>query len=430
MKQTLIIICLLLAGVAGVLAILSSGSGAQAGAGHDHPDEHAGEHDAGHAGKATAEAERGPHGGRLLRDGTVSVELQIHEVGGPPRFRLYAWQDGQPVPAERLEASVELTRLGGQVDRFTFTPRGEYLEGQGIVAEPHSFDVSVRATAGGATHTWVYPSYEARVAIDPDLAARSGVEVARAGPALIRETLLLYGTVIADDRRVRTVRARFPGVVRTVRKNLGDRVSANETLATIESNESLETYPVRSPIAGVVLTRGVNPGENVADQPLFTIADLSTVRAEFAVFRRDLPRVRVGQTVQIRADDSGTGGTGTIDFISPVGSGASQSVKLLVSLDNSDGRWQPGIFVTGEVETTAVQAEVAVARTGLQKYREFDVVFTRVGSEYEPRMLELGRAGRNHVEVKSGLAAGDTYVTANSFLVKAEIGKAGAGHDH
>ena len=101
-----------------------------------------------------------------------------------------------------------------------------------------------------------------------------------------------------------------------------------------------------------------------------------------------------------------------------------------MSLDNRDGRWQPGIFVTGEAQTATAEVPVAVARSGLQRLDGADVVFARVGDRYEPRVLALGRMDRDHAEVKSGLAAGDSYVIANSFLIKAEIGKAGAGHDH
>lgn len=420
-RQTLIIMCLMAVGAAGVWAIM--GSAPAPDGGHDHEHESEGEH-------AEEEMERGPHGGRLLRDGAFSVELQIFEAEGPPEFRLFAYSDGQPLDASTVDATVELTRLGGDLDRFAFVPRGDYLQGQGVVDEPHSFDVRVAVRSQSGVHNWAYPSYEARVRISADIAESAGIRISQAGPALIRESLLLYGSIIPDERRVRSVGARFPGVVREVRRNLGDRVTADETLALVESNESLQTYPVRSPIGGVVLSRAVNPGENVGEQPLFTVADLSIVHAELAVFRRDLPRVRAGQSVRVQADDGSVEGTGAISFISPVGSGESQSIRLRVTLDNRDGRWQPGMFVTGDVETASREVPVAVSRSALQKYRDFDVVFANVGDLFEPRMLDLGSMDRDHAEAKGGIAPGDSYVVANSFLIKAEIGKAGAGHDH
>lgn len=420
-KQTATIFALIVLGIVGVWAILASDpSGAAGDHQHDGEEHHADE----------AEVERGPHGGRLLRDGAFSVELQIVEDGVAPNFRVYAYRDGKPVAPQSLNAEVVLSRLGGRVDRFAFTPQGDFLQGQGVVEEPHSFDVAVNVRTGAQTHAWKYPSYESRVEVPAAAARAAGVTLAQAGPVRIAETLLLYGSIIPDERRVRSVGARFAGVVREVRVNLGDRVRAGATLAVVESNESLETYPVPAPIGGVIISRSVNPGESAGEAALFTVADLSVVMAELAVFRRDLPKIRVGQSVRLTSDDGAIQGEGKVTFISPVGSGESQSVKLRIAIDNADGRWRPGIFVTGEVQTAAAEVPVAVARAALQRFRDFDVVFASVGDAYEPRMLDLGRADREHVEVLSGIAAGDSYVVGNSFLIKAEIGKAGAGHDH
>jgi cobalt-zinc-cadmium efflux system membrane fusion protein len=419
-KQTLIVLGLVAIGAAGMLGILRPETVGETA--HDHEEVAEG-------GDDKQRVESGPHGGRMLRDGSSSVEVQMVEEP-EPRFRLFVYSDGKQVTADGIEASIELTRFGGLVDRIEFVPRGEFLESRGVVTEPHSFDVAVRVNAAGQAHAWSYATYEYRVKIDPVAAQTAGVELAQAGPALISESLLLYGVIIPDERRLRTVSARFPGIVREVRRNLGDRVRAGETLALVESNESLQTYPVPAPIAGVILSRSVNPGEIVGDESLLTIADLSTVVAELAVFRRDLRRVRVGQPVRVKADEGGIDGSGSVTFISPMGSGESQSVKLRVELDNRDGRWQPGMFVIGEVKIVAAEVPVAVARSALQKLRDWDVVFANVGDAYEPKMLELGRMDRDYAEVKTGIGAGDRYVVANSFLIKAEIGKAGAGHEH
>jgi membrane fusion protein, heavy metal efflux system len=105
-------------------------------------------------------------------------------------------------------------------------------------------------------------------------------------------------------------------------------------------------------------------------------------------------------------------------------------VRARVTLPNPDNRLRPGQFVHASVVTDVVSVPLAVARTGLQRFRDFDVVFARVGDTYEVRMLELGRMDAEHVEVLSGLEPGEVYVTANSYLVKADIEKSGATHDH
>ena len=137
------------------------------------------------------------------------------------------------------------------------------------------------------------------VELSAEQIAAAGLEVVEAGPAQIRETLPLYGTIAPNAERMREVAARFPGVIRSVAKRIGDSVRQGETLATVESNESLQTYAVTAPLTGVVTARNANPGEQTGDKPLFTVADLSTVWVELSLFPRDVARIRVGQQVRV-----------------------------------------------------------------------------------------------------------------------------------
>ena len=136
-----------------------------------------------------------------------------------------------------------------------------------------------------------------------------------AGPATITDDLTLYGAIAVDATRVREVGARFPGVIRSVSRQVGDRERAGETLAMIESNESLQTYTVTAPIAGVVTERHAAPGEQTDSTPLFALADFSTVWAELDVFSRDRARLREGLPVTVAAEGGATA-TATISAIS------------------------------------------------------------------------------------------------------------------
>lgn len=382
-----------------------------------------------HADASMADAETGPNGGRLLRDGDFALELAIFETGVPPEFHAWATAGGVPVEPRDVDLTVELARLGGTVDRIGFTPEGDFLRGDREVREPHSFDVTVVARHGGALHRFDYASYEGRTTIAADVARAAGIETGVAGPGTIRDEVVLYGTIAPDATRVRAVHARFPGVIRTVRHYVGDTVREGEVLATIESNESLQTYTVTAPIAGIVTARHAAPGEQTDAEALFEIADFSSVWAELDVFARDRPRVKTGLPVEIGAE-TGAMATGSIAYLAPLGSRASQSVVARVVLDNSDGRWTPGQFVEGRVTIDTAPVELAVPLGALQRFRDFDVVFAQVGDTYEVRMLELGRRDGTSVEVLDGLAPGTVYVTENSYLIKADIEKSGASHDH
>jgi cobalt-zinc-cadmium efflux system membrane fusion protein len=375
------------------------------------------------------EPARGPNGGRLLTNGSFTLELAIFESGVPPEYHAWPSVGGAPVAPRAVELVVELARLGGEVDRIEFEAQDDFLRGTRTVREPHSFDVTVVARHAGREHRFAYESYEGRTSIAPDVARAAAIATAVAAPGSISDELVLYGTIAPDATRVRTVHARFPGVIRSVTRNVGDTVRPGEALAAIESNESLQTYNVSAPIAGVVTARHAAPGEQTDADALFEIADFSAVWAELDVFSRDRARLRTGLTVAVTADDGGAA-EGSIEYLAPVGNRASQSVIARVPLHNGDGRWTPGQFIEGRVTIETTPVALAVPLSALQRFRAFDVVFAQVGDTYEVRMLTLGRRDSRHVEVLDGLAPGTRYVTENSYLIKADIEKSGASHDH
>ena len=376
------------------------------------------------------EETRGPHGGRLLVDGDFRIELTIFEDGVAPRFRAYAFLGGQPLDPGSVHLEVETKRLGGKRERFELIPRDDFLEAAGTVGEPHSFIVHIGAAHSGTTHEWHYDSFEGRTRIDAAMARESGIETKTAGPATIRETLVLHGTIVPDPQRVFRLRARFPGVVKEIRKRIGEAVRAGDVLAVIEANESLQRYNIVAPAAGVVVAREVNPGAAVEGEMLLTVVDLSSVWVELAAFQHDLGRILSGQSVIVRDVDGRQSATGWIESIAPLGSAASQSMTARVVLPNPEGLWRPGLFVTGEVTVAETEAPVAVSRTALQSFRDWIVVFEQAGEEYEARPVTLGRQDGEWVEILSGIEPGAHYVGVGSYLVKSDIEKAGATHDH
>lgn len=373
---------------------------------------------------------KGSHGGRLLKDGDIALEITIFERGVPPEFRVYPTQDGKPIAPDAVSLNIELHRLGGVVDRIGFAPKNDYLLGNAEIYEPHSFDVKVSAQHASQSHIWSYESYEGRTRIVAGMAKGAGIETRVAGPGMIEERVTLYGSIQANPERLRAVTARYPGVIRSVSKKIGDAVAQGDTLATVESNESLQTYTVTAPIAGVITQRHANPGEVTGDEPLFEVADFSSVRAELNVFPRDRGRLQRGQPVKVTAVDGPQSGAGQIDFVSPVGAMGAQSLVVRVTLDNRDRSWTPGQFVEGIVSVSQSQAPLWVPVSAVQTFRDWTVVFLNVGEDYEARPLELGRNDGERVEVLAGLKAGERFVSANSFLVKADIEKSGASHDH
>lgn len=392
----------------------------------EHGTEKAGdEHDA-----AKEEFERGPNKGRLLKKDDFAVEITIFEDGVPPQFRVFAYEDNKPLDPSKVQLTMELTRLDGEINTFNFVPKDAALMGDATVEEPHSFDVKVKAVYDGKPYEWTFASYEGRTTITEEAAKGSDLKTEEAGSATVRETIALTGRVALNPNTTASVKARFPGVIRTVKKSLGETVTAGEVLATVESNESLQVYAVKSPIAGVVLSRNANIGEAAGDTPLFTVADLSNVWAEFHVFQRDLEKVKIGQQVMVRGVEGKMESLGTINSLLPITETSSQTVVARVTIDNAHGHWRSGMTVSGDVIVNERAVPLAVKASGLQRFRDFTVVFAQVGNSYEVRMLELGANDGEWVEVLGGIKPGTRYVSENSFLIRADIEKSGASHDH
>lgn len=385
--------------------------------------------EAGHGPAAAPEFERGPHRGRMLRKEGFAIEVTIFETGVPPQFHLYAYANDKPLAPAEVEATIVLHRLGDITDNFTFAPEGDHLVGSGTVIEPHSFDVAVTAKHAGRNYRWTYESYEGRTTIPAAIAEAAGVTMAEAGPAVIRDELALMGQVALNGDRYAEVRARFPGPVQSVRVNIGDSVRAGQTLATVENSDSLVTYAVTAPIAGVVLARHTNTGDVAGTEPLFEIADLSEPWLELHAFGDHAGRLRAGMPIRIDLPQ-GDAVTTTIQRVLPLASSASQTVIARALLPNPEGQWRPGMAVSASVIVSEREVPLAVKIAGLQRFRDFTVVFARVDDTYEVRMLELGERDGEHVEVLGGIAPGTNYAVEQSFLIKADIEKSGASHDH
>lgn len=375
--------------------------------------------------------ERGPHRGRMLRDGDFAVEITIFEDGVEPEFHVYAYRGNKPVAPAEVQLTVELSRLGGQVDHFTFSPSGDYLRGNGVVREPHSFDVKVRAVEGGRTHNWSYASYEGRTTIAAEAARVGGVKSERAGPATISELIDMSGRIEITPEGKADVRARLPGQIVWMSGQLGQQVRKGQTLLRVESSHSLRVYGVPAPISGIIVEKNANVGDTTGDRALFVIADPTQLHAEFFVYPRDAERIRVGQRVDLRNLSGAARLQAVVEAILPTADLASQTLMAHVHLPASAAtQFRPGMGVEGSFAISEVKVPLAVRTRAIQRFRDFEVVYAKVGNTYEVRMLEIGRRTSEWTEISSGLEPNTEYVTDGAFLIRADVEKSGASHDH
>lgn len=257
-----------------------------------------------------------------------------------------------------------------------------------------------------------------------------GIKVATVGPGQVASELEAPGLVRAADGSVAYVSARYPGKVRALRANVGDTVKAGQALASVESNLSLTTYTVASPISGVVLSRQAQAGAGATEgQTLFEVADFSKVWVDVNLFGGQVIEVQPGQRLTVTRLYDGKNTSATIDRILPGTSIASQSAIARAMLDNGNGQWRPGTAVTALIATRSREAALVIPRSAIQTMDGADAVFVRSGETYSARPVKLGETDIDSVEVLDGLRAGEEIVVEQSYLIKADIEKSGAAHE-
>lgn len=269
------------------------------------------------------------------------------------------------------------------------------------------------------------------IELSPEMLTQLGLRVATAGPAKLTVTLTLMGKLVPLEDRVAHVTPRFPGVIREVRKRLGDSVARGETIAVVESNQTLQPYEVKSQIPGMIVLRHATLGESVTDASvLFDVADYGELFADLFVFPGDFSRVHLGQRAIIRFPDGSDTVSSSIVFLSPITDAETQSRFVRAVLPNPTARYQPGMYVTGDIVLEEAAVGTAVDATALRTAAGKPVVFVeREPGRFVPRGVVLGRRDKDAVEILSGLRPGERYAAGNTFILQAELEKGEAEHD-
>jgi len=268
------------------------------------------------------------------------------------------------------------------------------------------------------------------VTLSAKIAAEVGIRKARTAAGTIRDEHEVQGLLTPVEGRHARIRARFPGIVRAVLVGVGDSVKAGQTLATIESNSSLQEYAVTAPFPGTVLDRSATVGDLTGDEALFELADLATLWVDLHLFGADAQHIAAGLPVRVvRLSDEAIADT-QLERILPGTATASQSTIARASIRNHDGRWRPGTAVRALVTVAERPARLVVPLSALQTLDGQPVVFVHSAETYTARKIRLGDRDVERAEVLEGLETGEEIVVEQSYLIKADIEKAGAAHEH
>lgn len=194
----------------------------------------------------------------------------------------------------------------------------------------------------------------------------------------------------------------------------------------------LTRYRITAPFNGTVIEKHITLGETVtAETAVFTVADLSSVWIDLAVYQKDIGAVRAGQVARV-STNHGDEAKLRIDFVQPLVGEQTRTALARIIAPNPDGAWHPGCFVTARVTMGVTESSgIVVPSTAVIRMGDGDeVVFVETDEGFELRPVAVGRRTRGHIEVVSGLVAGDRYVVRGGFSLKAELGKSDFGDVH
>ena len=198
-------------------------------------------------------------------------------------------------------------------------------------------------------------------------------------------------------------------------------------------------FTVRAPIAGQVVEREVTLGELVGPEreALLVIADMAKLWVIADVPETRLGDIAVGARARVLLGSSGDHWCeGVVSFLSPSINPASRSVQVRIEPTDRHPELRPGVFAQAEIETDSArerEPELAIPEAAVQRIEGSSAVFVPVPGEagtFARRAVTVGAAIGGFVPVLSGLVEGERYVSAGSFILKAELGKSSAEHGH
>ena len=225
--------------------------------------------------------------------------------------------------------------------------------------------------------------------------------------------------------------------VSTTRNRLSLFGMSPEAISTLAKTRQLApNYTVRAPRVGTVVEREITLGENASsDQPhLLILADLSKVWVLIEISPTRAESLKAVREVTLVNSTTGYQTPAKLDYISPVVDAQTRTVQARVELDNAQGQWRPGQFLTALLPTGAAAIEtLAVPAKAVQYVNGQPTVYmlmTEKENTFEAREVAVGATVNGLLPVTAGLEPDEQIVISGSFLLKAELGKAGAGHDH
>lgn len=374
---------------------------------------------------------KGIHGGRLLSEHNLSVEVVMTEQAKHVTVKLYLYQDAQLVSPKDVQFIMTLTRLGEPQQTVNFTRQGDAWLNQSPILTPHSYKVALDLSYQQQHYHFEFDAFEGRTTISDEMIRQIDLATLTAGTAEIIQKETLFGVIAPLQQRMFNAYAPYSSVVKKVHVQLGDQVVSGQVLLTLVNPETLQTYTITSQIAGEVTQVATIAGEKVNDQLLLQVIDLAEVWVELSAFPEAIERLQKGQTVSVYDLHQHEKAMASLIYIAPVMT-EGHIARARALLPNPNGHWRVGMHIKADVSVKTEQVPLAVKRSAIQQLNDHAVVFLRFGNTFEARPITTinSDVDTDYVEVSEGINPGQPYVSDQSYWLKADILKQGASHAH
>ena len=361
----------------------------------------------------------------IFQKGNIKIEVSIDESPEGSVIIASTFEDGKPFIPDSF--SIELQKLGSSSEKFEFQTSEGVLRSIKALSEPHSFRATIYLTDKRRKYSWEWENFEGRTQISRALTEKFQLATSEVQSGTIERHIELLGTLVIPPKNKAEVNARFSGVVETLASDVGDSVKAGDVIAKIQSNDSLQTYIVKAPISGTVVSRNVNVGQLVTSETLYKIVDAETLWAELKVFPSKRDTIKPGSYIHIKKGSQQQ--DAQVKVLIPSSSQSPYQIAI-VEIDNIEGVFSPGDMVTGVVDAQKIAVSLRVENEAIQSMDGNSIVFLHYGNMFQAVPVKLGIKDDNFTEIKHGLEIGQVYVSKNSFLIKADLEKSGASHAH
>jgi cobalt-zinc-cadmium efflux system membrane fusion protein len=250
-----------------------------------------------------------------------------------------------------------------------------------------------------------------------------GLKTEKIASSSVGEKIFIVGRIVQDVEHTVEVLAPEKGILKECTVSLGSMITQGEAICFMENSDSKVTE-IKATANGTIMAQFINTGESIDTvSPIFMVADLSKLLANFDIYEKDIDKVKNAQRVLLYATAyPDKVFEGKIIFVSPRVEEASFTVKVRVEVNNPDLLLKPGMFLRGAILVDDKKAHLIVPSDSVQNIDGMNVVFIQDDKEsFTPTKVIMKLASHKQAFIEGDIKEGDRVVSEGAFMLKSKV---------